>query len=330
MKYGQSLLLGELITADQVDYEDVRKNRFWIVCPVCNEAIFKVVRQNRDSGVVEDPHSHYFSHYEASRSYVTDCELRVGRITEDDFHTIAVTSREQKLKYFIATLQAAIHQHFLVESNGFWDRAGRSAIQRFGDGHFRQLRRSHTLALYRDIHYRFFQKVQRMLSDEEMLAELELSIQSVGEEEKTQLTTNLSISTQKRIALDLLKHLTGPKARPTFNFLFDHAYTWLTIRLKTNIYIDRVTGIEKDLLQVLNRLPNTNRRKFPQLLVDLKQIDHSHLIGRRHDALDTFGLMLRDQMLLILVSLPYLDILRESLPQPQRRNGDLKIHAVSY
>jgi hypothetical protein len=83
MKYGKSLLLGELISAKEVGYEDVRKNRFWIVCSVCNEAIFKVVRQSGDSGVVEGTATHYFSHYEASWSYVTDCELRVGRITED-------------------------------------------------------------------------------------------------------------------------------------------------------------------------------------------------------------------------------------------------------
>jgi len=166
MQYGKSLLLGELISAKQVDYEDVRENRFWIVCPVCNEAIFKVVRQTEDSRV-EDPATHYFSHYEASRSYATDCELRVGRITEDDRHTIAIESRKQKLKYFIATLQDAIHQHFLD--------SGSAATEWFGDGHFRQLRRSHTLAWYRDIHYRFFQKVQRMLSDEEMLAEFDHS-----------------------------------------------------------------------------------------------------------------------------------------------------------
>jgi hypothetical protein len=215
MKYGKSLLLGELISAQQVDYEDVRKNRFWIVCPVCNEAIFKVVRQTEDSAF-EEPDTHYFSHYEASRSYATDCELRVRRITEADLHTIAVNSREQKLKYFIATLQDAIHQHFLDES-----RRLRSQPKRFGEGHFRQLRRSGTLAWYRDIHYRFFhQKLQRMLSDEDVLAEIDLSIQSLGDEEKEQLTTNLSINTQKRIALDLLKHLTSPKARPAFDYLF--------------------------------------------------------------------------------------------------------------
>src|SRR6185369_13859923 len=315
MKYGKSLLLGELISADQADYEDVRKNRFWIVCAVCNEAIFKVVRQTEDSSV-EDTHIHYFSHYEASRSYATDCALRVRRITESDRHTIALESRQQKLKYFIATLQDAIHKHFLDSSRGYY-----SATKRFGDGHFRQLRRSHTLAWYRDIHYRFFQKVQRILSDEEMLAEFDLSIQSLGDEEKKALTTNLSINTQKRIALDLLKHLTNPKARPAFDCLFDHAYTWLIIRLETNIHIDKVTGIEKDLLPVLNRLPNTNRRKFPQVLADLKQTDHSQIVGKPNDALDTFGLLLRSEILLILVSLPYLDILRESLPHSQRRNG---------
>ena len=123
-----------------------------------------------------------------------------------------------------------------------------------------------------------------------MLATFDLSIQSLGEEEKKDLTTNLSIRTQKRIALDLLKHLTSPKARPAFDYLFDHAYTWLTIRLETNIHIDKGTGIEKDRLPALNRLPNTNRRKVPQLLADLARTDHSQIVGKPHNALDTFGL----------------------------------------
>src|SRR5215216_3009097 len=178
MKYGKSLLLGELISATEVDYEDVRENRFWIVCPVCNEAAFKVVRQAEDSSV-EDTHIHYFSHYEASRSYATDCELRVRRITESDRHTIAVASRGQKLRYFIATLTKRCLPHSISAYN-------------------RSVRK------------------------------------------KKELATNLSISTQKRIALDLLKHVTSPTGRPAFDTLFDHAYTWLTIRLETNIHIDRV------------------------------------------------------------------------------------------
>ena len=266
-----------------------------------------MVRQTGDSGVVEDPATHYFSHYEASRSYVTDCELRVGRITEDDLHSIALESREQKLKYFIATLQDAIHQHFLD--------SGGAATKWYGDGHFRQLQRSGTLAWYRNLHYRFFEKRMRRMSDEEILASFDFSIQTIGEHEREQLTTNLSINTQKRIALDLLKHLCSPKARPAFDFLFDHAYTWLTARLETNVCVDKVTGIEKDLLPVLYRLPNTNRHKVLPLLADSARTDHSHIFGEPFDALDTLDLSLRRQSLLILVSLPYLDILRQSLPK---------------
>ena len=160
-----------------------------------------------------------------------------------------------------------------------------------------------------------------MLSDEEMLASLDHTIQSLEDKERKELTTNLSIATQKRIALDLLKHLTNPIARPAFDCLFDHAYTWVIIRLETNIHIDKVIGIEKDLLPLLNRLPNTNLRKFPQLLADLKQTDNSQIVGKTQTALDTFALLLRNEILLILLSLPYLDILRKSLPQSQIRNG---------
>lgn len=37
MRLAKSLLLGELLNADSVDYEDVNQNRFWIVCPVWKE-----------------------------------------------------------------------------------------------------------------------------------------------------------------------------------------------------------------------------------------------------------------------------------------------------
>ena len=302
MKYGKSLLLGELINAKEVDYEDVRKNRFWIVCPVCNEAIFKVVRPT-DNGNHDNQTLHFFSHYEASRSYASDCELRVGRLSEDYLHAVTIESREQKLKYFIATLQDAIQQQFAD--------AG-SETQRFGDRHFRQLRRSGTFAWYRDSHYRVFARRFRRMSDEEILASLDFSIQTLGEDEREHLTTNLSINTQKRIALDLLKHLAGAQGRPAYDYLFDHAYTWLIIRLQTNIDVDRVTGFEKDILPVLNRLPNTSRHKAHLMMADLARTNHSKIFGTRYDGLDTLTLLLSTEALVILVSLPYLDILRQS------------------
>ena len=55
---------------------------------------------------------HYFSHYEASKAYAADCELRVGGITEREITEKAIQSRDQKLKFFITTLQTIIHDDF--------------------------------------------------------------------------------------------------------------------------------------------------------------------------------------------------------------------------
>ncbi len=46
------MLLDEVLKADDVQYTDVSQNRFWIVCPACNEAIFKLVRHQgtKDDG----------------------------------------------------------------------------------------------------------------------------------------------------------------------------------------------------------------------------------------------------------------------------------------
>ena len=91
LKLGKSILLDELLKADDVQYADVSQNRFWIVCPACNEAIFKVVRHQ---GTKDDGALHYFSHYEASKAYAADGELRVGGITEREITEKAIQSRD--------------------------------------------------------------------------------------------------------------------------------------------------------------------------------------------------------------------------------------------
>jgi hypothetical protein len=66
--------------------------------------------------------------------------------------------------------------------------------------------------------------------------------------------------------------------------------------------------------------PEHQPAKTPTI-ADLKQLDHSQIFGTAQHAFGTFGLMLRSQTLIILIKLPYLDILRASLPQSQIRNG---------
>jgi len=57
LKLGKSILLDELLKADDVQSTAVSQNRFWIVCPASNEAIFKVVRHH---GTKDDSTLHNF------------------------------------------------------------------------------------------------------------------------------------------------------------------------------------------------------------------------------------------------------------------------------
>ncbi len=301
MKFGKSLLLGELLKADAVDHPDVSDNRFWIVCPACSEAIFKVVR-NAES---DKPALHYFSHYEASKSYASDCELRVSSITQHDVDRLAIQSRAQKLQYFIAALQRVIHEDFL---NPFDDQT-----HVFTESYFRVLRRSGTVSLVRNMMYEDFVKLIKKMSEEEISAFFDYNIEGMGQQEKEYLSTHLSMTTQKRIATDLAKHLVTPQARPSFHCLFDHAFTWFRIRLENNVTTNELSGLENDLLPVLKKLPTTSRKKGIFMLANLQETDYSKLYNAKCNALTILEQALQGEMFRILIRLPYLDILRSSL-----------------
>jgi len=303
MKFGKSLLLNELLDAKNVDYNDVSENRFWIVCPSCSEAIFKVVRNAEAEA--DTPPLHYFAHYEASKAYASDCELRVGRITQHDVEQLAIQSRAQKLKYFITSLQRVIHEQFLNPFDG--------ATHIFPDSYFRVLSRSGTFSWYRTMQHQDFVKLIKKMSDQEILGWFDYNMGGMGEEEKQYLSTHLSIETQKRISLDLVKHLVTDQARPSFDCLFNHAFTWFRIRLENNIRTNALSGIETDLLPVLKKLPTTSRTKGIFMLARLQQTDYSKLYDVKCDALHILEQALQGEMLRILISLPYLQILRESM-----------------
>jgi hypothetical protein len=136
--------------------------------------------------------------------------------------------------------------------------------------------------------------------------------------ERRQLATAFSIETQKRIALDLVRHLATAQARPTFDCLFDHSFTCLTLRLESNVRANEVIGCERELLEVLHKLPRTSRRRGLLMLKALQQTDHTQLFGKRCDALDTLDQFVLGEMLKMLIRLPYLDILRKSLDGEDR------------
>ncbi len=100
MKLGYSLLLGEHISAQSIEYSDCKT--FQIVCPNCKEPVFKVFRS------VPPPGIHYLSHYEKDKAYEAECELRVASLGVREMETANALSRGQRLEYFLSVMRSSI------------------------------------------------------------------------------------------------------------------------------------------------------------------------------------------------------------------------------
>jgi hypothetical protein len=95
MQTGYSLLLREYVAAKEVDYGDCEE--FQITCPSCHEAIFKAGKYDSDR--------QYFSHYAASKSDVSDCELRVAALSNEQTARENLIGHGQTLAQFFARFQ---------------------------------------------------------------------------------------------------------------------------------------------------------------------------------------------------------------------------------
>jgi hypothetical protein len=324
MKLGKSILLDELLKADDVEYTDVSQNRFWIVCPSCNEAIFKVVRHQENK---DDSALHYFSHYEASKAYAADCELRVGGITEREITEKTIQSRDQKLKFFITTLQTIIHDDFELHLPD---------DPRWTPNQFRAMKRSHTIEDLRSLVYRgVFLRSFSKLSNDELLAGFDRALDMLPEREQKALSTNLSLQTQKRIALDLLLHLNNPQARPTFDTLFDHAFAWSARRLENAFRNAQLLGMptldddEKDIFKAMLQILTTSRNKLPMILNRLAERRYAPSAPESENYMMTLFDNVIKEMLVILIRLPYLSLLQEALKTQSPPNASADLRTLS-
>lgn len=101
MKDAYSPLYQEFLDAFQVGYEQMAGLQ--IVCPCCNEAVFRVER-SRPSGTTA-----YFSHYAAPGGLAAlDCERRVAGMSSSEKEERSKVGRNQSLAIFRAVLRDAV------------------------------------------------------------------------------------------------------------------------------------------------------------------------------------------------------------------------------
>lgn len=293
MKTGYSLLLGEFIDAEAISYTDCKS--FQIVCSICREPVFKVERNQ------PPPTLHYLSHYEASKAFASECELRVKGISDQDKERDNSFSRGQKLEYFLSVLRDEILRKEFGTSPENIEKVRRA---------INTMMKAPGIQIFRDLFHR------HQLSNHEMNTPHNLSIlfdeyikdiESVGGDLPT---TGFAIATQKRIATDIWLHLLSAKAMGNFSFLFCSGYLVLSARIEEAQRQRALYQFEQDFLVALGRLIKISRKKAETLLFKMGStpIGPPHAISGS-TYISKVASEICHEMLGILLRLPYFQML---------------------
>ena len=248
MDKGYSNLLTEILPAIDIDYEDTADLQ--IVCPACREPIYKAVRKG-------SPAVHYLAHYEASRSAVAECELRVGSMGEATIATQNQDARRQTLEYFLAVFEEMLKETL--------ERAYRPAHP----ATLMALGRHKTFAVFREIAK---DAMLRKFSPATLARVAEASFGNKGRDVLTPKAKHLGARRQAVISADIMQTLLGGASKRNFNLLFNSAWAvameWAKPEERAEL-IDSL-GITDEALDVLWRMPFTSRNKAIRMIQELE------------------------------------------------------------
>jgi len=193
LKTGYSLLLGEYVEAEALEYHDCE--HWQIVCPACKEPLFKC---RRETPFV----THYLSHYGKDKAYVDECELRVKAITSDEMLKNDSISREQRLSYFISVFRGML-QFAVADAGAFLRQQQKSkAIKHIRDWSYKQCRKSVTNGIV-------CESLDMFLTD--------LTIENKAED----YLSKFCFDFQKRATTDFFSHILSSKSKQSFDYFFN-------------------------------------------------------------------------------------------------------------
>lgn len=287
MKIGYSNLLGEYVKSSAVVHKDCE--RFQIVCPVCREPIFKVERPQEESDTL-----HYLSHYPASRAHASDCELRVGKISSTDMERDNRASRDQKLRLFLRVLQAAVLKQVFGSDN-------RNTTKRT----IRSLQKSKTMSFVRGVVFDHLEHTG--LADN--FDELAVSYY----EDAGQPETAYMELVQRRIARDMLLHISSGTARPSYDFLFNVGMIVLINRLQTSEDQGVDTPFTRRFKWYASNIAYSTGDQAKRALAEANaDIAYPPNVEAPMSYISKLTAEVHHEMIGILLSLPYFEIVRES------------------
>jgi hypothetical protein len=283
MRIALSMLLGEHVEATQVEHSDVLG--FQIVCPCCREAVFKVARTERHGG------SQFFSH-RAARAGTEDCERRVAGLSGQTILSYDAASRGQTLKAFGMVLRQAIdldiYAHSGRDSRAFHDELAKLP----GVGIMCRTvgNRLRALDMERDLDG-FTDSVVRVLG-------------ILGWKH----TTVFATAVQKRIAIDLMRHLVTHQGQRSRDHLVRHSIGLLRSRHDGGGRLDE--SDRSGRLNVMDVLPAVLNRSGRVAYAKLDPYFDAKLEGHDKSLYDRFEEHVIASMLSTLIRLPYHRMLR--------------------
>ena len=289
------MLLSEYIGAEIISYVDCKA--FQIVCPSCKEPVFKVVRDTIPESI------HYLSHYNKDVSYDADCELRVSHLSNEEIEEANNFSRGQRLEYFLRVLQKAILETV------YPDVAEQNNAEEFA----KKVRRSKGLKKFREHWLSEDRKIYASLTEKEIEEFFNGYIDDVIEISGDFPPTTFSLTTQKKIAQDIWRHLLSAKAKDNYMFLYSHAYISLIVRIQLAQKERAVFDYERNIHTAMIRLLQAHAKEGDEILRSLARLP----IGPPHaiagsNLLRKMGSEIEHEMLGLLLHLPYFEMIKEA------------------
>lgn len=291
MLNGYSILLGEYIEASYIEHGDCEP--FQIVCPSCYEPLFKVERSI--------PKIHYLSHYKQSNSNDAECERRVSSKSKSDITSHNIISRNQRLQYFLEVFKKALERDPLVSYTDSLEYS------------HKKINSSKALVSLRKKHYDTA-KIEGLGEQGKFREFAEFYV-----EESRQFgdfpITGFSISTQIRIASDLMQLLTTTQGESNYNALFNHSILYLLQRcqkkpINTNSNNIHVTQKIEYFLSALMKA--SSEEKGMQIIGEML---HSPIFPPYVERPSSYFLKviseIAHEMIGTLVRLPYFNMLKE-------------------
>lgn len=231
MRNAYSNLTGEFVEAAAISHGDTAP--FQIVCPCCAESVFKVARPLPGKAASE-----FFSHRQADKALVSECERRVGSLSASEIGARNAVGRGQSLKVFLSVIRDAIDLDWNPEvgaspANGHRKIAGLRGypiLQEFFVNTHRDARlpewQQHSCKEYLDV------------------------LKGSG----LRLDTAFAVEFQRRTALDVMRTLLTPQNGRAYGHLLRHAI----VRVMGRSYVYggvKVSGrdITRPLIQAISK-----------------------------------------------------------------------------